>query len=162
MQDHFKMVERFGFGDFEELLTTAEESMCETWITSTGVLALNISSWPMNPPRDRNLGPYVPPWLPALVLRIRPAVLRPIILLGRVLRPVYLRFVVFAMSVLAVPTWILLSVPVFVRVSMLVLVLALIPIAGLVPVPALGLTLLFIFVFALVCMLVVAYELMTK
>ncbi|CAE6493299.1 unnamed protein product [Rhizoctonia solani] len=34
MKDHFEIVDRFGFGSYQELITTAEEAMCEIWVTS--------------------------------------------------------------------------------------------------------------------------------
>ncbi|CUA67105.1 Protein Ycf2 (chloroplast) [Chloranthus spicatus] [Rhizoctonia solani] len=34
MHEHFEMVDRFGFGTFQELITTAEEAMCAIWVTS--------------------------------------------------------------------------------------------------------------------------------
>ncbi|CAE7230168.1 unnamed protein product [Rhizoctonia solani] len=41
MQDHFEMVDRFGFGSFQELITTAEEAMCDIWVASLDTIALN-------------------------------------------------------------------------------------------------------------------------
>ncbi|CAE7067127.1 unnamed protein product [Rhizoctonia solani] len=38
MQDHFEMVDKFGFGSFQELITTAEEAMCEIWIASLEII----------------------------------------------------------------------------------------------------------------------------
>ncbi|KAG8690370.1 hypothetical protein FRC11_012056 [Ceratobasidium sp. 423] len=38
MQGHFEMVDRFGFGSFEELVTTAEEVMCEIWVASLDIV----------------------------------------------------------------------------------------------------------------------------
>ncbi|KEP54024.1 hypothetical protein V565_022650 [Rhizoctonia solani 123E] len=34
MHEHFEMVDTFGFGSFQELITTTEEAMCEIWVTS--------------------------------------------------------------------------------------------------------------------------------
>ncbi|QRW20242.1 hypothetical protein RhiXN_09217 [Rhizoctonia solani] len=38
MQEHFEMVDRFGFGSFQELISTAEEAMCEIWVTSLDII----------------------------------------------------------------------------------------------------------------------------
>ncbi|KDN47912.1 hypothetical protein RSAG8_03332, partial [Rhizoctonia solani AG-8 WAC10335] len=38
MQDHFEMVDRFGFGSFQELITTAEVAMCEIWVASLDIM----------------------------------------------------------------------------------------------------------------------------
>ena len=38
MHDHFDMVDKFGFGSFEELITTAEEGMCEIWVAVLGII----------------------------------------------------------------------------------------------------------------------------
>ncbi|KAG8733031.1 hypothetical protein FRC11_009179 [Ceratobasidium sp. 423] len=38
MQEHFEMVDRFGFGSFQSLITTAEEAMCEIWVTSLNII----------------------------------------------------------------------------------------------------------------------------
>lgn len=34
MQNHFELVDRFGFGRFEDLLDHAEGAMCEIWRTT--------------------------------------------------------------------------------------------------------------------------------
>ncbi|CAE6415530.1 unnamed protein product [Rhizoctonia solani] len=38
MQEHFEMVDRFGFGSSQELIATAEEVMCEIWVTSLDII----------------------------------------------------------------------------------------------------------------------------
>lgn len=78
MRDHFRMVERYGFGRFEELLATAEESLCESWVTSIEVLDRDILSWPIVPPRRQDPGRLVPLWLLEIGLGIM-TVLRPIL-----------------------------------------------------------------------------------
>lgn len=98
MQDHFKLVERFGFGNLEELLTTAEESMSQTWVTTISLLDDDISSWPINPRRRQDPGLLVPRWLLTLGLKIMP-VLRPILILARVLARV-LAYIVKAVFIL--------------------------------------------------------------
>lgn len=87
MQDHFEMVERYGFGNFRELLTTAEESMCEIWIASLDALDRDISSWLIDLPSRQNSGLLLPPWLLRIGLRIMP-VFRPILALTHVIAPV--------------------------------------------------------------------------
>ncbi|KAG8751623.1 hypothetical protein FRC11_009202 [Ceratobasidium sp. 423] len=38
MKEHFEMVDRLGFGSFQDLITTAEEAMCEIWVTSLDII----------------------------------------------------------------------------------------------------------------------------
>ncbi|KDN48236.1 hypothetical protein RSAG8_02828, partial [Rhizoctonia solani AG-8 WAC10335] len=38
MQEHFEMVDKYGFGSFQELITTAEEAMCEIWVASLDII----------------------------------------------------------------------------------------------------------------------------
>ncbi|CAE6460340.1 unnamed protein product [Rhizoctonia solani] len=38
MQGHFEVVDKFGFGSFQELITTAEVAMCEIWVASLGIM----------------------------------------------------------------------------------------------------------------------------
>ncbi|CAE6412154.1 unnamed protein product [Rhizoctonia solani] len=41
MQEHFEMVDKYGFGSFQELVTTAEEAMCEIWVASLDIIESN-------------------------------------------------------------------------------------------------------------------------
>ncbi|CAE6429394.1 unnamed protein product [Rhizoctonia solani] len=41
MQEHFEMVDKYGFGSFQELITTAEEAMCDIWVTSLDIIESN-------------------------------------------------------------------------------------------------------------------------
>ncbi|KAF8685712.1 hypothetical protein RHS04_00634 [Rhizoctonia solani] len=40
MQEHFEIVDMFGFGSFQKLITTAEEAMCEIWEASLSIIEL--------------------------------------------------------------------------------------------------------------------------
>ncbi|CAE6415623.1 unnamed protein product [Rhizoctonia solani] len=40
MQEHFEMVDIFGFGSFQELIATAEEAMCEIWEATVNIAEL--------------------------------------------------------------------------------------------------------------------------
>ncbi|CAE6483726.1 unnamed protein product, partial [Rhizoctonia solani] len=41
MEEHFETVDRFGFGSFQELITSTEEAMCEIWVASLDIIQSN-------------------------------------------------------------------------------------------------------------------------
>ncbi|KAJ1303390.1 hypothetical protein OPQ81_011582 [Rhizoctonia solani] len=41
MEEHFEMADKFSFSSFEELITTAEEVMCEIWVVSLDIIESN-------------------------------------------------------------------------------------------------------------------------